>query len=305
MVALTLFYIIALLLGAPLFVGAIAIVSTRNKVTAHNHTPALLFHSIPTLHSMGISHTTNKKFDILLEQIQQKEIKTETVAGTFRRISDKPSKKNTQQKTVAITFDDGFRDFYDNAFPCLLKRDMNATVFIVTGATNHSSQWDVYPTQPALTSNQIREISAEGFEIGSHSVTHADLTRLPFSYLEKELLESKAFLQDLLGKEVESISFPFGRWNDRVWKIAQDCGYKYASVYQGHRRAHNGMLPVTGVYSFDSVETTLSHLSPEGPTGFARARAAILPHFANGTPAWRFRDEYSIFARPFFSNTNG
>ena len=73
-----------------------------------------------------------------------------------------------------------------------------------------------------LSKSEIIEIRSLGHEIGSHGLTHADLTRLNTKDLSHELHDSKKMLEDIIDKKVTAISFPFGSWNKRVWDLAQE-----------------------------------------------------------------------------------
>lgn len=202
-------------------------------------------------------------------------------------------------KAVAITFDDGYRDNYDYAFPILKKLGLPATIFVATGVTGtrnrlwhdrvfdafrftkaeharlnyphtrelildspqarkeslHSaltavrSLWGqaqrrlvediedallpVLPSEPPLMLDwdQIAEMHANGISIGSHSVSHPILSRLPDEELKRELSESKRELSERLGAPIEAFAYPNGKADDyspSVKKILNDCGYRCA-----------------------------------------------------------------------------
>ena len=108
---------------------------------------------------------------------------------------------------VAITFDDGYRDFYTHAFPVLAEHGFQATVFIVTGLTGeepirqHGREY--------LTWGEIREMQSCGIRIGSHTVSHPELYRLSPSEVEYEIRQSKETIEDKLGESVRSFSYPY------------------------------------------------------------------------------------------------
>jgi len=129
-------------------------------------------------------------------------------------------------RTAVITFDDGYAD---NLTACeeLQKRGMRATWFIVSGSVGQPPRWpdDGRPAGRLLNADELREMQANGMEIGSHSDSHLHLTRLNDSQLMQELIHSKATLEDLLGNAVSSFAYPYGDWDARCAEAVQQAGY--------------------------------------------------------------------------------
>lgn len=122
--------------------------------------------------------------------------------------------------SVSISFDDGFKDNLTKAAPILLKYKMPFTVFVTTSFIQNNSS--LY-----LTPSELRELSAlDGVTIGSHSVTHPHLTNCDDAVLWNEVYESKCYLEDLLGKSIDSISYPYGLVDRRVIEYVKKAGYK-------------------------------------------------------------------------------
>jgi peptidoglycan/xylan/chitin deacetylase (PgdA/CDA1 family) len=144
-----------------------------------------------------------------------------------------------------------------------------------------------------LTKAEVREISSLGHEIGSHSLTHPNLTYLAEADLARELGDSKKLLEDITGKSVSAISFPFGSWNPRVWERARELGYTHGTLYRNHAGAA-GLFPVYGVYGFDTASAALTRLAPPYPVSLSLACAKIMSHFAKGAPLWKFRKNYHL-----------
>jgi len=109
-------------------------------------------------------------------------------------------------KSVVLTFDDGFHDFYTNAFPVLQQYRFPAAVFLATQFIDEGSP---FKGLRYLTWTQVRELAGYGVSFGSHTVSHPDLSRLPRNELEFELFESKQRIESELGKKVEAFSYPF------------------------------------------------------------------------------------------------
>ena len=115
--------------------------------------------------------------------------------------------KKDLAKTVALTFDDGYQDFYTHAFPLLKQCGFRATVFLTTDRIRDSSV--CMEGADYLTWSQVRELHAEGITFGSHSVTHADFRSLGPEHIEYELGYSKETIEQRIGAPVESFSYPF------------------------------------------------------------------------------------------------
>jgi len=112
-----------------------------------------------------------------------------------------------------------------------------------------------YPADAPITEEQIREMADAGFEIGSHTVNHPDLTRIPKKFVEYELRISKEMLEDKLGRRVDFLSYPFGRFNRYVQQEAERLGYDQAYTLRSHSRRHetNPFCQTRwGVYLLDS-----------------------------------------------------
>ncbi|MFI6933214.1 polysaccharide deacetylase family protein [Streptomyces sp. NPDC050287] len=130
---------------------------------------------------------------------------------------------------VGLTFDDGYADFLTHALPVLLRWNCGATVFVLPGRLGGVNSWDpLGPRKPLLTADDIRHAAAEGVEIGSHGLTHVDLTRADDVTLKAEVGDSRALLTELTGAPVDGFCYPYGRVDRRVVAAARDAGYTYA-----------------------------------------------------------------------------
>jgi len=117
------------------------------------------------------------------------------------------AEKQNLDKTVVITFDDGYRDFVDGALPALKQCGFSATVFLATDRIQDA------PTHlngaEYLTWQDVRELHREGIRFGSHTVTHPDMRSLDPEQIEYELGCSKEVIEQKLGEAVSSFAYPF------------------------------------------------------------------------------------------------
>jgi peptidoglycan/xylan/chitin deacetylase (PgdA/CDA1 family) len=137
---------------------------------------------------------------------------------------------NRKQRYVIITFDDGYADNYQLAFPLLQKYGFTAVIFPVMGVAENV--WDTrldhrQPILPLLSKSQMREMHSSGIEFGSHTMTHPDLTGMCEDEAQRELEESKAQLEQVLGETVSTLAYPYGNYNDTVQRLAVETGYRH------------------------------------------------------------------------------
>jgi peptidoglycan/xylan/chitin deacetylase (PgdA/CDA1 family) len=125
-----------------------------------------------------------------------------------------------KDKKICITFDDGYESFYTYGFPILRKYNFTAIVFLVADYINRTCLNDS-DSEPMLKTEQIKEMAEAGIDFGSHSFSHRSLTKLDAEELEKEVKESKTVLEKLLGKQIESFSYPYGSFDETVKKMVQ------------------------------------------------------------------------------------
>ncbi len=150
---------------------------------------------------------------------------------------------------VIITFDDGWDDIYHEAYPILREHGQVATFFIATNWIDNLEGTVEWP--------QIREMSEGGMEFGSHSSTHPYLTQSEPHLLTWELKASKAALEEVTGKSITALAYPFGLYDDRVIAAAREIGYRTACTIDPGHTARAGelmTLPRLWVYGWHDLE---------------------------------------------------
>jgi peptidoglycan/xylan/chitin deacetylase (PgdA/CDA1 family) len=145
-------------------------------------------------------------------------------------------------KPVVLTFDDGFCNFYTEAFPVLKQYGFNATVFLVTDYCGKHNDWQGnppdLPRSRLLEWKEIKELDKYGIEFGVHTKTHPDLTKMSFTQIKNEIVESKSAIENALGKEAETFAYPYGKFNSTVKKMVEDhfvaaCSTNLGKVREG------------------------------------------------------------------------
>ncbi|WP_162532277.1 polysaccharide deacetylase family protein [Candidatus Scalindua japonica] len=137
-----------------------------------------------------------------------------------------------QLKYVVITFDDGFRDFYTQAFPVLQKYNFTATVFLPTEFINNNGSR--LNEKEHLSWDEVRELNNNSINFGSHTVTHPQLKSIKKEEIEYEIRHSKETIEDKLGEVIDSFSYPFAfpeednEFRKYLKDILRECDYKYS-----------------------------------------------------------------------------
>lgn len=132
---------------------------------------------------------------------------------------------------VFLTFDDGFRDVFENALPLMQTHKFRGIQFLVSTLIGKTNEWqqkagDV--SEPLMNEAQVREWLAAGQQIGSHTQTHPRLTQSSPSAAAEEIKASKKSLEDQFGAPIEHFCYPYGDWNERVRDLVIEAGYKTA-----------------------------------------------------------------------------
>jgi peptidoglycan/xylan/chitin deacetylase (PgdA/CDA1 family) len=221
--------------------------------------PILMYHSISD-NLFGMSHPyfhINTLPGVFSEQMRwlrnsgYRTIGLNETLGGLQRGED-------LSKTIVITFDDGYRDFYTDALPVLKQCGFTATIFLATDRIRSTPER--IAGADYLTWSDVRELHAEGICFGSHTVTHPDLRSLGPDQLEYELGHSKEIIEDHLGVPIESFSHPFGfpeedkDYTRYLEDVLCNLGYDYGvSTILGRasRESNRFFLPRLPVNSFD------------------------------------------------------
>lgn len=183
-------------------------------------------------------------------------------AAGFRVVSlkdvlDFVNGKDKEEKLVALTFDDGFQDFYDNAFPVLQQYNYPSTVFVVADMAGMENLWDYKETgikKRLLGWDRIIEMKDKGIAFGSHTKTHPFLSRLSEEEMTAEVEGSKRNLEKRLNLPVEFFCYPYGDYNAMVLDSVKKAGYS-AALTTKRGFVHQGDNPFELRRSFIRLNT--------------------------------------------------
>jgi peptidoglycan/xylan/chitin deacetylase (PgdA/CDA1 family) len=140
--------------------------------------------------------------------------------------------RSRRESLVAITFDDGYRDNLTVALPVLEMFRLPMTVFVVAGFVG---------TDGYLSKEELREISRHPLvTVGAHGLWHRDFNRLATHDARHELSESRRYLEEIIGKRVDLMAWPYGECNPELERLSGECGYRASwSVWKGTNGPHS------------------------------------------------------------------
>jgi peptidoglycan/xylan/chitin deacetylase (PgdA/CDA1 family) len=185
--------------------------------------------------------------------------------------------KTLPPRSVILTFDDGFQDFADAAWPAMQRHGFRPIVYIPTGWVGRAEGWRgiADPPRRLMSWATIRALAEDGVDFGSHTVSHADMPALVDAALDQELTRSRGAIADHLGREVRHFAPPYGRTDARVRSriarhYATSVGTALASAAQ---TSPTDNLPRIEMFYFTDDRRWRAHLAGQGAAYLARRRA--------------------------------
>lgn len=206
-------------------------------MSSETRIPILTYHSIDD--SGSVVSTTASVFQRQMKYLSDTKWNVVALNDLVRSLLEKAP---IPAKTVVLTFDDGFQNFYSEAFPVLAEHRFKATVFLVTDHCGKYNDWESksydIPRNKLLSWSEIREMHELGVGFGSHTRTHPDLRKLSHEQVRKEMVESKLAIEDALGCQAGTFAYPYGSFNSLVKRAAEEnydlaCSTKLGKVHFG------------------------------------------------------------------------
>lgn len=183
-----------------------------------DYIPVLTLHAIEDRNSV-ISFSP-EMFGRSMERLWRDGYKTVSLSAAAGLVRER---KPFPEKTFVLTFDDGYRSVYDEAFPILGKHQLTATVFLTVGGSKQYGPHDrLLPLggRQMLSWGEIREMKNAGIDFGAHTITHPDLTASDTAGMEYEIIGSKEIIENNLGEGVLSFAYPYGKYDARSLDMA-------------------------------------------------------------------------------------
>lgn len=185
-----------------------------------NKIPILTYHSIDN--SGSIISVSPSRFKDHMRFLNEAEISSISLEEIIKCIS---TGKEFPKKSIAITFDDGFKSVYSDALPVLEEFGFTATIFLVAEKCGEDNQWDrqlkKIPHLNLLNREEIIEMSGKGIAFGSHTLRHPNLSILPMERVAEEITGSKSIIQKLLKKGTLFFAYPYGDESKKIKDIVK------------------------------------------------------------------------------------
>ncbi|BBH20749.1 hypothetical protein Back11_20940 [Paenibacillus baekrokdamisoli] len=211
-----------------LYIGYFAFFSIENEIgyntietslTAGEFTiPVLTYHSISD-HSSSEYAVTREKFEQQMAYLHSHGYRALTLAQFELYMKQQ---KPVDEKCVLLTFDDGYANNYDVAFPILKKYGYTATLFVITDWVN---------SKPYMKWTQIKELHQAGWDIMPHSRTHPHLPLETAAKQKDEILGSKKAIEHILHSKVDAFAYPYGHRSQMTVDLIHNNGYSYAFTF--------------------------------------------------------------------------
>ena len=208
--------------------------------------PVLNYHQINDVDENLLTVSTSE-FETQMAWLAENGYQTITVSELLDFLDGKGS---LPERPVLITFDDGYIDNYQCAFPILKKHNMKACIFLI------SEYVSLYPNY--LTWEQLAEMQSSGIEFGSHTVDHNVLTELSPNSVNHELADSKNILEKRLKRRIEVLAYPCGFTNEYIKSRVNASGYRAAfTVNLGNVHTGDDLYALNRVPIFGALPHTM------------------------------------------------
>mgnify|MGYP006434155271 CR=1 FL=1 len=210
--------------------------------------PILMYHWFRPAHRISVSRSPQLEIapEFFEHQIRCLHERGYRSVSLNAALSDEPAIVRPP-RSIVLTIDDGTLDFWTFGRPILEKYGFTALIFVVTGCVGTESRWDRHlyePPRPLMTWDQIINLHRAGFEIGSHTHTHRNLTELDDRTAWSEIADSKKVLTEKLGVSPKFIAYPRGLYHATHKEMARKAGYlgACAVVFRWKDLAHSDIF---------------------------------------------------------------
>ncbi len=215
-----------ILVGVAFFVGSSVLIEYRK-----DRIPVLNYHRVVSNDNLVLCNkaayvVSEKTFN---DQMQFLKDSGYTTIDLDDYLYYKDHRKELPQKPFIITFDDGYENNYLFAYPILKNLGCKAVIYSVSDpGTSFFNSFEI--PERLLSPGQMKELSASGISIQSHTKTHPHLKNLSDDEIRAELKDCKDALEAITRKPVVHMAIPYGSYDKRLFKIARETGYKTLEV---------------------------------------------------------------------------
>lgn len=258
-----------------------------------DHIPRVLcFHKLSNRFLFEGTWTTPKRFAATIDFLREHGY---TFIDESQYLASLDAPPEDRRKQIFLTFDDGYTEVRDIAWPLLSERKIPFHVFLVTDYAGRENRWDLSLGRPPfrhLDWPSVREMAASGITFGSHTASHVDLTRMSRGDARANLERSRTDIEDVLGKAVRTLSYPYGRYHGVAQEAARAAGFEAAfSLYPSHSNSiiDRFALRRDAVYIIDPVSMIETKLQKHTLFGLEEMKCRAINAVAVLTPILKAR----------------
>jgi peptidoglycan/xylan/chitin deacetylase (PgdA/CDA1 family) len=182
--------------------------------------PILVYHRITKQVTKDGVSISFDKFKAQMNYLRMHNYKVINLSFLIKSINNR---KNLPKKSVVLTFDDGYVDFYEYAYPVLKDFGFTASIFLVSSYIGRYADWNEKVL--LLDKQQIQELIKQGFCFYSHTKSHKMLPLLNNKEKYNQIYDSKKELEDILQRKVDYIAYPYGEYDESTIEVVKSCGY--------------------------------------------------------------------------------
>lgn len=211
--------------------------------------PILTYHSLDS--SGSVTSIAPQIFEVQMARLSELQYR---VVSLRQAVMERQEKGEWPDKSIVLTFDDGYANVHKYALPVLVRHGFGATVFVVAGHVGRANDWAPphgLGRQTMLSWNQVKDLADHGVEIGAHTLNHPDLSSLEAEAIEREIVGSAEEINSQLSEQVQTFAYPFGSIsNEAVAVVSRTFRAACTTV---HRRACDEpltLLPRIEMYYF-------------------------------------------------------
>lgn len=137
----------------------------------------------------------------------------------------------TDRPNVAVTFDDAFRSVREHALPALQRHGVPATIYVPTGWLGRQPGWQMESygdrDETVMTTEELQGLPGDLIDIGSHTIHHPHLTKLSDAEVDEQFAASRATLEAMFQRPIDTLAFPYGDHDAGVVERARAAGYRF------------------------------------------------------------------------------
>ena len=234
----------------------------------------LTYHKIDTRPELGVNTVSPRRFERHLRQLLALGLRPVDMARAVDAVVN--GGEDEECRSVHLTFDDGYENFLEHAWPLCVQHGFPATVFPIAGYVGRANTWDLsFPRTRHLGWGELRTLADAGVTIGGHTVSHPFLSRISAGAAKAEIEDCRARIEDGIGRSVDVFAYPHGDSSPRVRDLVRNAGYTAAFSLDAVPRgvpADRWQAPRTAIYALDSPGRVAAKVGAHGPGPMRRAR---------------------------------